>query len=51
MEGGKDYLIDKGLDKKLSLQKVAHITNGVDLEEFNKNAEVYNNTNDKFDKK
>lgn len=50
MEGGKDYLIDKGLDKKLSLQKVAHITNGVDVEEFNKNASVYKYTNNQFDK-
>lgn len=51
MEGGKDYIIDKGLDKVLSLQKVEHITNGVDLQEFNENITKYNYKNKEFDKK
>ncbi|WP_202079443.1 glycosyltransferase family 4 protein [Caldalkalibacillus salinus] len=37
MEGGKDYLIDRGINKKMSLSKVHHITNGFDLDDFNYN--------------
>ncbi|SET04671.1 glycosyltransferase family 4 protein [Anaerobranca gottschalkii] len=41
MQGGKDYIIDKGLDKNsggpIDLQKVHYINNGIDLEAFNKN--------------
>lgn len=39
MEGGKQYIIDKKWDKKIDLNKVYHINNGVDLElfEYNKN--------------
>lgn len=37
MAGGKQYLLDNGLDKKVDLNKVFHITNGVDLEEFTEN--------------
>ena len=51
MEGGKDYLIDKGLDKIISFDKVEHITNGVDLDEFNNNVSTYTYKNDFFDKK
>ncbi|MFZ2462503.1 MAG: glycosyltransferase family 4 protein [Caldibacillus thermoamylovorans] len=45
MEGGKDYLIDKGWDKDsggpIDLDKVFHINNGVDFEVFNYNKENY----------
>lgn len=45
MEGGKDYIIDKGWDKQnggpIDLNKVYHINNGVDLELFNYNKENY----------
>lgn len=34
MEGGKDYIRDKGWDKDVNLRKVHHVNNGVDLEEF-----------------
>lgn len=41
MEGGKDYIVNKGWDKAhggaIELSKVFHINNGVDLEEFNDN--------------
>ena len=45
MEGGKDYIIDRGWDKKrggpIDLDKVYHINNGVDLEVFNYNKKHY----------
>lgn len=45
MEGGKDYLIEKGWDKahggRVDLNKVHHINNGVDLEAFDYNQEHY----------
>lgn len=45
VEGGKDYIIDKGWDKEhggpIDINKVYHINNGVDLEEFNYNKEHY----------
>lgn len=45
MEGGKDYLLDRGWDKDqggpIDLSKVYHINNGVDLEVFNINKERY----------
>jgi len=37
MEGGRDYIIDKHWDKKIDLEKVEHINNGVYLELFEKN--------------
>ena len=43
MEGGRDYIIEKGWDKghggPIDLSKVYHINNGVDLEEFDYNRE------------
>lgn len=45
MEGGKDYIIDRGWDLKnggkIDLNKVHHINNGVDLEVFNYNKVHY----------
>ena len=41
MEGGKQYIIDKKWQKKIDLNKVFHINNGVDLEIFNQNKEKY----------
>jgi len=42
MEGGKDYIIDKGWDRDIDLGKIYHINNGVDLEKFDyyKNNEI-----------
>lgn len=41
MEGGQDYIIDKGWDLNnggtINLDKVFHINNGVDIEKFNDN--------------
>lgn len=41
MEGGKDYIIEKGWDKPhggpVNLDKVHHINNGVDLDVFDRN--------------
>lgn len=45
MEGGKDYIIEKGWDKEhggpIDINKVYHINNGVDLEVFDYNKEHY----------
>jgi glycosyltransferase involved in cell wall biosynthesis len=45
MEGGKDYIVEKGWDKAsggpIDLDKVYHINNGVDLDAFNYNKEHY----------
>ncbi|SUY45808.1 WblI protein [Clostridium putrefaciens] len=37
MEGGKDYIINKGWDKDIDMSKIHYINNGVDLEQFNYN--------------
>lgn len=37
MEGGKDYIAQKGWAKEIDLSKVYHINNGVDLDAFNTN--------------
>lgn len=37
MEGGRDYIIEKGWDKDIDLSKVYYINNGVDSETFNYN--------------
>ena len=37
MPGGKDYIKDRGWEKKVDLRKVHHINNGVDLAEFEYN--------------
>lgn len=44
MEGGKNYIEDKGWDKDIDMSKIHHINNGVDLEAFN-----YNKENNKTD--
>ena len=45
IEGGKDYIIEKGWDigsgGKIDLNKVHYINNGVDLVDFNKNKKLY----------
>jgi len=45
MEGGKQYIIDKGWDKEnggpIDISKVYHINNGVDLELFDYNKKHY----------
>lgn len=45
MEGGRDYIIDKGWDNEhggpIDLNKVNHINNGVDLEEYDYNKKHY----------
>lgn len=45
MEGGKDYIIEKGWNKEsggpIDINKVYHINNGVDLEAFDYNKEHY----------
>lgn len=40
MEGGKDYIIDRGWHDEINLSKIHYINNGVDLENFNKNKEI-----------
>ncbi|MFC4402973.1 glycosyltransferase family 4 protein [Gracilibacillus xinjiangensis] len=48
MEGGKDYIIEKGWDKEnggpIDISKIHHINNGVDLKSFH-----YNRKNHVFD--
>ncbi len=39
MEGGKDYIVDKGWSREIDLNKIKHINNGIDIEEFNYNKE------------
>lgn len=41
MEGGKEYIQDRGWEKEVDLQKVFHVNNGVDLKEFDRNASLY----------
>lgn len=41
MEGGKEYIKDKGWDKKINLDKVNHVNNGVDLKEFAEDVKRY----------
>lgn len=45
MQGGKDYIIEKGWDngsgEPIDINKVSYINNGVDLNDFNKNIEQY----------
>lgn len=41
MEGGYDYIKDKGWDKKIPKEKVFHINNGVDLKTFEYNKNTY----------
>lgn len=53
MEGGRDYIIDKGWDLEhggpIDLDKVHHINNGVDLDEFDKNKARYTFNDDDLD--
>lgn len=37
MPGGRDYIIQKKWDAKISLEKVYHVNNGVDIDEFEYN--------------
>lgn len=41
MEGGSDYIQEQGWEKAVSLSKVCHINNGVDLPAFDANRETY----------
>ncbi|MBM7095676.1 glycosyltransferase family 4 protein [Bacillus sp. H-16] len=45
MEGGKDYIIEKGWDKAnkgpVDISKVHHINNGIDLELYDHNKKIY----------
>jgi len=34
MEGGKDYILEKGWDKDIDQSKIYHINNGIDLEQY-----------------
>src|SRR5699024_7385865 len=40
-QGGKDYIVDKCWEKKVSLSKVKYISNGVVIDTFDKNSEEY----------
>lgn len=42
MPGGKEYICDKGWTKKVNINKVNHVNNGVDLAEFEENKKLYN---------
>ncbi len=41
MEGGKDYIIEKGWDKVVELKKIYNINNGIDIKEFKYNKDNY----------
>lgn len=53
MEGGKDYISDRGWDIEnggpIDLGKVYHLNNGVDLESFNDNKKSYTTTDFQLD--
>lgn len=40
-EGGKQYIKDKGWNKTINVDKICFVNNGVDLEEFDLNKELY----------
>lgn len=39
--GGKDYIVDQGWNNEIDLNKVTYISNGVLINEFDKNSEEY----------
>ena len=41
MEGGKQYIIDKGWNKEIDLNKVYYINNGIDLKKYTELKEKY----------
>lgn len=41
IEGAYDYILEQGWEKDIPRNKVFHINNGVDLEEFDKNVDTY----------
>ena len=55
MEGGRDYIIEKGWDKDhggpIDINKVYHINNGVDLGEFNQNKKSFQLKDEDLDNK
>lgn len=50
-EGGKQYIMDQGWDNEVELKKVKHISNGVVIENFDKNSEEYNIIDSDLDNK
>lgn len=40
-EGGKQYILDQGWEDKVDISKIHHISNGIVLKEFEKNAENF----------
>lgn len=38
-QGGRQYIVDRGWEKQIDLNKVTHISNGVMIEEFDKNSQ------------
>lgn len=49
MEGGAQYVKDRGWEKKVNLDKIEYITNGVDLELFLENQSKYIYADDDLD--
>ena len=49
MEGGKKYIQDKGCDNVVNLDKVHYINNGICLDIFDKNKELYNYQDEDLD--
>lgn len=41
MAGAKEYIKDSGWEKKIDFDKIVHVNNGVDIEEFEYNKEHY----------
>jgi len=41
MEGGRDYIINKGWGNTINMSKIHYINNGVDIEQFNFNRDNY----------
>ncbi|WP_054957483.1 glycosyltransferase family 4 protein [Paenibacillus dakarensis] len=48
-EGGFEYITDQGWDDIIKLNKVNHISNGVDINTFDKNSEYYKITDSDLD--
>lgn len=50
MSGGKEYIIDQGWDRKINLNKIHHINNGVNINDFEEDKKRFKYSNEEFNK-
>jgi glycosyltransferase involved in cell wall biosynthesis len=48
-EGGKEYIVDQGWEKDIDITKVTHISNGVIVNNFDKNSEEFKTSDPDLD--